>query len=300
MGKVEALAAAHREEMLANAGIRPGPEVVHNIAHGPYDGFTRLAGAGMLPIGRLQPDPDQIRTEFNPDELDQLAASIKKHGILAPLRVRWDPGSGTHVIIVGERRYRGALKAGLEMVPCIIVEGDVTPKDILESQIAENCIRADISPIDQAHAFRRYMDIAGVTGKELAGLLHVSTATVSRALSLLTLPSEVQTAVETGAITPTAASEIARIKNPAVQHEVVSKAVEAKTPVAEVHREVRQKLGPAAPKARVVKDKIFRVERGLKVIVSSARPITPEDVIFALDQAMEQARAEDNPDSIND
>jgi ParB family transcriptional regulator, chromosome partitioning protein len=287
MGKAETLAQAHKEQMLEDTGVRPGPEADVGT-RGQYEGFTRLAGAGMMDIENLIPDPDQIRTEFDPDELGRLAESIKHHGILAPLRVRWDPGLGKHYIVVGERRYQAALKAGLTRVPVIIVEGEVSPKDVLESQIAENCIRSDISPIDQANAFQKYMSLTGCTAKDLAGYLHVSQPTVGRALALLQLPVEVQAAVSTGEISPTAGAEIAKIKNPEVAKRVARKAAETKAPVAEVEKQVRQKRGtPAKVQAQPFTQ--FKVRRGCRIVIHGK--LTGREIVEALEAATGMARA---------
>jgi len=213
-----------------------------------------VTGPGDTPTAIRSTDtatasPGRPRTEFDQDELDRLSESIKAHGILAPLRVRFDSATGKYCIIVGERRYRAASQVeGLDRVPCIIVEGAPTERDILESQIAENVIRLDLNPIDQSRAYQRYMSLTGCSGKELANLLHISPATVSRALSLLELPDEVQDAVVEGKISPRAGHAIAKIKNSKVQQKVATKAAETKAPVAEVEKQVRQRQGtPAKP-----------------------------------------------------
>jgi ParB family transcriptional regulator, chromosome partitioning protein len=231
--------------------------------------------------------------------LNLLADSIRARGLLQPLRVRYDSDLDKHFIVVGERRYRACLRAGITKVPVVLIESEPTPAEILAEQLCENLQRVAISPLETAKAFQRYIEIAGCTAKDLANLLNLSPSTISRSLSLLNLDEPTQAKVADGTISATAASEIAKVKNPEVRQRVAAKAVAAGLPAAEVHREVRQKQGPAAPKARVIKNKVFRVERGLKVIISSARAITEEDIIFALEQALAQAQEEDTPDNVN-
>ena len=157
-------------------------------------------------------------------------------------------------------------KAGLTTVPVIVVEGAVSPKDVLESQIAENCIRSDISPIDQANAFRKYMTLANCSATELSELLHISQSTVSRSLALLNLDPVVQEQVASGDLSPKAALPIGRIKNPKVQKQVAAEAVATKAPAEEVKKRVQQRRGIAA-KATPGRPLTFKLGRGTKVVV---------------------------------
>ena len=294
MGKADDLKRAHGTIMAESVSQRVDPMTVPATGEtalaphtGPGAGITRLAGACTLLLENIVPDPTQPRTEFDQAELDRLAESIKVHGILAPLRVRFDPATGKYCIIVGERRYRAAsLVAGLDRVPCIIVEGEPTEKDILESQITENLLRTDLAPIEQARAYQRYMSLTGCSGKELANLLHISPATVSRALSLLELPGEVQDAVAEGKISPRAGQAIAKIRNPAVAKTVATKAISAGLPAEAVDRTVRSRRGTPSKEARPT---VFKIARGVRVQVHGR--LAGAQVVAALEQALVQARA---------
>ena len=188
------------------------------------------------------------------------------------------------------RRYRAAsLVAGLDRVPCIIVEGEPTEKDILESQITENLLRTDLAPIEQARAYQRYMSLTGCSGKELANLLHISPATVSRALSLLELPGEVQDAVAEGKISPRAGQAIAKIRNPAVAKTVATKAVKEGLPAEAVGRTVRSRRGTASKANRARPLTQFKISRGVAVTVRGR--LDGRGVVEALEQALMQARA---------
>ena len=144
-----------------------------------------------------------------------------------------------------------SLVAGLDRVPCIIVEGEPTEKDILESQITENLLRTDLAPIEQARAYQRYMSLTGCSGRSLP-TYSIPLATVSRALSLLELPGEVQDAVAEGKISPRAGQAIAKIRNPPVAKTVATKAVKEGLPAEAVGRAisagdgVKGQPGPAA------------------------------------------------------
>ncbi len=194
----------HLAESIGVRAVRPpGPVPLEQKgipSSSSRDGFSRNRQAGEMLLDNIVPDPDQPRKEFEPGAIERLAESIKARGILQPIRVRWNPELGKHVILVGERRYRASLMAGLTSVPCTFVEDKLTDAEILEEQLVENLLREDLNPIEQADSFRRYMELLGCHGKDLAGLLKISPSTVTRALSLLTLPASVQDKVAAGEI----------------------------------------------------------------------------------------------------
>ena len=295
MGKADDLKRSHGAIMAESAAKRVDPMTANTTSEAPHTGpgagITRLAGACTILLENIVPDSTQPRTEFDQDELDRLAESIKQHGILAPLRVRFDPATGKYCIIVGERRFRAASQVeGLDRVPCIIVEGEPTERDILESQITENLLRMDLAPIEQARAYQRYMSLTNCSGKDLAAMLHVSPPTISRALSLLTLPEEVQAQVAEGQLSPKAGQAIARITNPEVAKKVASKAVETKAHVAEVEKDVRQKRGVPAKAAQQQPFVQFKISRGTRVVVHGR--LDGFQVLDALEAAVKLARSE--------
>src|SRR5687767_8134134 len=126
MGKTDALLREMGGNLAESIGVRSGTSrtVPTNAKPGipaasPKDGFTRDRSAGEMLLANIIPDPGQPRKEFEPGAVERLAESVKAKGLLQPLRVRWDPDLGKHVILVGERRYRAATLAGLTSVPCI-------------------------------------------------------------------------------------------------------------------------------------------------------------------------------------
>src|SRR4051794_10417261 len=192
--------------------ILPRPAEVVSIAS-PKDGFTRNRSAGEMLLDNIVPDPTQPRKEFDPSAIERLAESLKAKGLLQPLRVRWNPELGKHVILVGERRYRAALLAGLTSVPCIFVETELTAAEILEEQLVENLLREDLNAIEQAQSFERYMELVGCHAKDLAQILKIAPSTVTRALSLLRLPEPIQEQVAAGEIPARAGFEIVKLKD---------------------------------------------------------------------------------------
>ncbi|MCL4104805.1 UNVERIFIED_CONTAM: hypothetical protein GTU68_034244 [Idotea baltica] len=137
-------------------------------------------------------NPFQPRREFEQAAIDELAESIRKHGVLQPLLIR-AKGDDGYELVAGERRWRACRQVGLETVPCRVVElGD---QQVCEAAIEENLKREDLNVIEKAHAFKSYLDTFGGTIEELARSLSMNRSTVSNMLRLLELPEDVQQAV---------------------------------------------------------------------------------------------------------
>ena len=151
--------------------------------------------AGMqVPITRIIPNPHQPRSSFDQDKLEELAESIRTHGLIQPLVVT-ETVEG-FVLIAGERRWRASRLAGLEQVPVIVKES--TPQDMLELALIENIQRADLNPMEEAHAYRQLMDEFGLTQEEVAERVGKARSTVANLVRLLTLPDSIQIAVNDG------------------------------------------------------------------------------------------------------
>lgn len=248
--------------------------------------------SGLLELARIVPDPDQPRKEFEAGTLEALAQSIRERGVLQPIRVRWDSTLSKWILIAGERRYRAAQKAGLEQVPVVMVEGALTAAEILEEQLIENLVRQDLKPIEHAQAFSRLITIKGCTGKELAGLLAVDPATVSRALALLKLDDEIQDKVDAGTIAPKAAVELAKIPDRETQKEIALAVVEEGLTAQEVQERVRQKKKGKASRNRIT-TATFRTAAGGKVTVTFPRKAEAAAIIQALEEALAAAQAQE-------
>jgi len=142
----------------------------------------------MIPLAKIRPsDGDNPRSEFDDDQMAELTASVKRHGIITPLTLAPDGDDG-FTIIAGERRYRAAKAAKLREVPAQVREPD---GEALTLAVAENVIRADLSPSDEARAYRRLVDEHGSNGK-VAKLVGKSERLIAERLDLLRLPDEAQ------------------------------------------------------------------------------------------------------------
>lgn len=160
---------------------------------------TRSAAepASTMEINTIRPNPYQPRSEFDTKEIESLAESLKKDGLLQPVVVR-PAGAGFYQLVAGERRWRAAKLAGLSRVPVVIRE--VEDKKMLELALVENLQRRDLNPMEKARAFRQLMTLNSWTQEQLADALGMGRPTVANFIRLLDLPVEVQEAVSRGTI----------------------------------------------------------------------------------------------------
>lgn len=155
------------------------------------------AGTSEIKITDIDPNKNQPRKLFYDDSLEELAESIRLHGILQPLALRRAPG-GRFQIIAGERRFRAAKRAGLETVPAVIVDAD--DKETAELALIENLQREDLNPVEEAEGFKTLMTEFGLTQEETAERLGKSRSTLANALRLLSLCDEALALLRDGKI----------------------------------------------------------------------------------------------------
>jgi ParB family chromosome partitioning protein len=228
-----------------------------------------MRDALLIDLGRLAPDPDQPRREFEPEALAELAGSIKARGVLQPILVRWDDAGGRWIILTGERRYRAATMAGLAAVPCVEFKGSLDTTDRLEVQLVENALREDLKPIEQANAYRALLDRRGWSYRDLAGNLHIAVSSVARALALLELPATVQEQVERGELPATTAAELAKAGDAEAIREVAADVIASGLSRSEAVARVRQATRKPAKgskgrggRAKPLKTRVFRSALG--------------------------------------
>ncbi len=189
-----------------------------------------------MDIDKIKPNPDQPRTNFKEEDLEELSASIKKDGLLQPIVVR-EIGDGEYQIIAGERRWQASQRAGLEKVPVVIKEAD--NDKALELALIENIQRSDLNPIEEAYGYRRLMDRKGMTQAEVAQAVSKGRSTVANLLRLLELPEEAQRMLFDGEITEGHARAILSVKNEVAQEKLIEKLKEQKLTVRETEQLAR-------------------------------------------------------------
>ena len=148
------------------------------------------------PLEKIVPQSGQPRQHFDADKLDELAQSIREHGLVEPLVVRRLAGGDKFELIAGERRWRALQRAGLR--EALVVVKDVSPKDAFELALIENVQREDLNPIELAEAFERLVREHGYSQEALAERLGKDRTTIANALRLLKLPDRVRSKVVVG------------------------------------------------------------------------------------------------------
>ncbi|MDR2050135.1 MAG: ParB/RepB/Spo0J family partition protein [Treponema sp.] len=178
-------------------------------------------GETFVPIDRIRANPGQPRKRFDEDELAELAASIKQHGVVQPIVVdKLEEGgqNGGYIIIAGERRCRAAKLAGLTEVPVVI--RNYSSEKRLEVALIENIHRQDLNPIEEASAYKRIMETAGLSQDEAASRVGKNRSTVANALRLLKLPDHMQKSLEDGSLSAGHARAILSVSRPADQEKL--------------------------------------------------------------------------------
>jgi len=189
----------------------PPPELASAGGGEPAAADTRAAAE--IPTRDIGPNPDQPRRRFDETELERLADSIRRYGVLQPVVVRRAaPGAPRpYELVVGERRWRASQRAGRETVPAVVQ--DVEPNDLLEVALVENIQRRDLNPIELGQAFRALL-AAGRSQEEVAERVGLDRSTVANHLRLLELPKELQEDVELGTLSMGHAKALLQLQNP--------------------------------------------------------------------------------------
>ncbi|HEY5943150.1 MAG TPA: ParB/RepB/Spo0J family partition protein [Solirubrobacterales bacterium] len=159
---------------------------------------TEATAAGELrelPVELIKPNPSQPRTNFEPEALSALAASIETSGVVQPLLVRPLP-DGSYELVAGERRWRAAQQAGLEKVPAVVRDQEEAER--LQAALIENMVREDLNPVEEAKACAALVEGLGLTKEELAKRVGRSRPAVSNLIRLLELPDEALVLLESG------------------------------------------------------------------------------------------------------
>lgn len=226
-------------------------------------GAQPSAGVSQIPLENIRRNPRQPRIQFNPQELDELAASIREHGILQPLVV--SPGEdGTYVLIAGERRLEAARKAGLVTVPVVIRHA--TDQQLLELALIENVQRADLNPLEEAEAFRHLIDEFGLSHEAVAARLGKSRVAVTNTLRLLEAAPAVKQALVDGKITEGHARALLALPSLRAQEAALQTVINLDLSVRQTEQLARKLAGekPASKQKPVQSPDVSEVEQRLR------------------------------------
>lgn len=187
----------------------------------------------------ILPNPDQPRRDFDESALEELAASIRRIGIIQPITLR-EKGDGTYLIIAGERRWRAARKAGLSTIPAYVRTAD--DRAVMEMALIENIQREDLNAIEIALAYAKLMEQGELTQEELATRVGKNRATVANFIRLLKLPAEIQLAVKNKTLSMGHARAMISLENPELQVRLYHRIQEGDLSVRQVEKLVRDLL----------------------------------------------------------
>ena len=176
----------------------------------------------LLPVYKIEPNPNQPRQDFDEAELQALAESIATHGIVQPLTVR-ETANGYYQIIAGERRWRAARLAELKEIPVVIIEAD--DKKTMELALIENLQRQDLNPVEEALGYQALMNDYGLTQEDTAKRVGKSRPAVANALRLLALTPEVLEKVRSGQLSAGHARAVLSLKNEKAQKDAAQKII---------------------------------------------------------------------------
>ncbi|HIQ68312.1 MAG TPA: ParB/RepB/Spo0J family partition protein [Candidatus Faecousia excrementigallinarum] len=176
----------------------------------------------LLPLHKVEPNPNQPRQDFDPEQLEALARSIQEHGVVQPLTVRPLP-NGYYQIIAGERRWRAARMAELKEIPAVIMEAD--DKKTTELALIENLQRQDLNPVEEALGYQSLINDYGLTQEEAASRVGKSRPAVTNALRLLQLTPEILEMVRKGSLSAGHARAVLSLKSPQKQQQAAQKIV---------------------------------------------------------------------------
>lgn len=200
----------------------------------------------QVPVERIVRNPRQPRSQFDPQELEELADSIREHGVIQPLIVTYgEDRAAPFVLVAGERRLLAARKAGLESVPAIVREA--SDQQRLEWALIENVQRADLTALEEAEAYRQLCDDFGLAHEEIAARVGKSRATVSNTLRLLKLPADVQAALAAGQISAGHARALLGLATEASQSAALATVLKNELNVRQTEELVRRLSGQRLP-----------------------------------------------------
>lgn len=214
----------------------------------------------FIEIDHIIANEHQPRTHFEKEKIQELAVSIQQNGLLQPIVVR--PFQGKYQIVVGERRYRACKLAGIDEVPCLVQEYD--EEETAAAALVENTQRENLSPIEEALAYRQILDTQNITQEELAQKVGKKQSTIANKLRLLQLPMTVQEAVRRKDITERHARALLKLDSTAKQNNMLREIMKKGLNVEQTEQKVKQKIEP-----KKQKPKTKSISQNLKIAMNT-------------------------------
>lgn len=232
-------------------------------------------GVMLIPLERIQPNPRQPRVNFHPQELAELAESIRQHGVIQPLLVTQASDGQSYTLIAGERRLLAARQAGLSQIPAIIREAN--DQERIELALIENVQRADLSPLETAEAYRQLAEDFNLPHEQIAARVGKSRASVTNTLRLLKLPAAVQKSLAEGKISEGHARALLALPTPQAQIAALQTILKNDLNVRQTEELVRKLSGqrpPTAPR-RALPPELAELENRLRLSLGTKVTLHP-------------------------
>jgi len=210
-------------------------------------------GYTTIPLDAIAPNPQQPRRAMSPEALQGLAASIREVGVLQPIVVRRGEEPGSFVLVAGERRWRASRLAGLKEIPALVREGDDVSG--LAEALVENLQREDLSPLEEAAAYRQLLEDFGLTHEEVGARVGRSRPTITNTLRLLQLPATIQGMLDRGELSAGHCRALLALDDPGYAEQLGRRAAEEGWPVRRLEEAVRARQEGLPPPVRVKRER---------------------------------------------
>ena len=203
-----------------------------------------------IEIDQIEPNSLQPRTNFDEEQLENLAQSIRSNGVIQPLLVR-RLGEGRYQLVAGERRWRAAQRAGLERIPAVV--RDIPDDKILELALIENIQRQELNPIEEAHAYKRLIESLGLTQEMVAQRVGRDRTFITNYIRLLRLPDDIQRLVEQEKISMGHARALLGVDDPEIQRKVARNIINQSLSVRDTERTIKRIISGVSPASATTK-----------------------------------------------
>lgn len=237
----------------------------------------------MIPLDKIKPNPYQPRTDFNEEEIEELADSIKTYGVIQPVTLR--PRGDIYELIVGERRLRASRRLGLKEIPAVVK--DFSDQEVAEIALVENLQRKNLNFLEEAEAYQKLLKNFALTQSELAERIGKSQSTIANKLRLLNLHTDVRKHFNSDLISERHARALLKLKDKNKQIEVIKKVKEKELTVKETEKLVNDLLSKDSQKRKVI-----TVCKDLRVFTNTLKKTIKEMQVAGL--KVEVDKEEDN------
>ena len=231
------------------------------------DSPTRSVGVRIVPVDHIEPNPEQPRMVFEPAALDELAASIREHGVLQPILVR-PLGPNTYQIVAGERRWRASRLAGLESIPALIEEID--DDTALEIAIIENLQREDLTPLDEAAMYDRMVHEHGYSIRKLADKLGKDKGYLENRLRLADAPPEIRELVSLRKDSLSHAYELMKVDDPKKRRRLAEQVARGELTLIKLRDKIEGRRPRPSNGSEAAVDEPDEIARGSSAVVDDA------------------------------